>query len=97
MVLGARLLPADAAARVLICQDALKLARDLLRRILERAHPHPGLSANVRFHVGKAMVRGPANAPVIVDGDVLAPASWQLTAGEDGVRITREGAAGLKL
>jgi hypothetical protein len=47
------------------------------------------------LHVGKAMVQGPADAAQIVDGDVLVPASWQLTTGQDGVRITREGATGL--
>jgi hypothetical protein len=95
MVLGARLLPGDPEARLQIRRDALKVARDVLRRIEQRSHPHPGLSANVSLHVGKAMVRGQPDAPQIADGDILAPASWQLTTGPDGVRITREGAAGL--
>jgi hypothetical protein len=95
VVLGACLLPGDPAAHLQARQDALRLACDVVRRIDERPHPHAGLSASVSLHVGKAMVRGLADAPRIADGDILTPASWQLVTSRDGVRITREGAGGL--
>jgi eukaryotic-like serine/threonine-protein kinase len=95
MVLGARLLPVDPAARQEMVKDALVLARSVLQRIRERPDAHPDLSVNVSLHVGEALVRGPAESLQIVGGAILTPASWELTTDLDGVRVTLEGAAGL--
>jgi eukaryotic-like serine/threonine-protein kinase len=95
MVLGARLLPADASASRQARQDALGVARDLLRQIAQRPDPDPALAVSVSLHAGKALVRGPAQAPEIAGGAILVPTSWELSADLDGVRATSEGAAGL--
>jgi serine/threonine-protein kinase len=86
MVLAARLLPADPGDSRRARQEALEVARDLVRQIA---------AATVVLHAGKASVRGPATAPEIAGGALLTPASWEPALDLQGVLATREAAADL--
>jgi serine/threonine-protein kinase len=96
-VLAARLAPADAEENRQARQQALAVAHDLLRHL--RDSVAADLDVVVSLHAGKALVRAaghlPRTALQILGGPILRVADWALVADLDGVRATREGAAGL--
>jgi hypothetical protein len=88
VVVGARVLPRDPAGSLEVRRAALATARALL----------PLAHAQVSVHAGPAQIAGPADAPDgprISGGILTRVGDWPLAVELDGVRATREAAAGI--
>jgi eukaryotic-like serine/threonine-protein kinase len=94
-VLGTRLLAMEAEPRQRVHRSVLELATGLLRRLREVGAASPGLEVNVMLHVGRALVRGPASDLQIAGGPIMHIQDWRAELERDGVRVTRDGLAGL--
>jgi serine/threonine-protein kinase len=95
-LLGAKVLPADAAAAIAATAEALAAAEALAGEIRGRPSAHPDVHVNVCFHVDNALVTDSSEAPggkEIVGGDLTAIAAWAPQENVPGLHVTA--AAGL--
>jgi hypothetical protein len=78
-IIGARVLPDDAAAAGVARGEILSLGEALVAELGARPTAHPGVHVNVCVHVDSAVVRESAAAPggkEVVGGNLVSVADW---------------------